>query len=116
MTLSETNSPHLIQLVTKDLVEVSKTWSTFIPGVVVMSFYQYQYDRIVVELVKIPVSHRRQGYCGQILDEIIVIARAYNVEVWLQPSSSFGIEKNVLINMYEQYGFSLADDGWMKIK
>lgn len=103
-------------LIMKDLVEVNRTWNIFIPGSTVLTYFDRVHQRVIISLIRIPVPHRRQGYCGEILDEVIVIARAYSMEVWLQPSEDFGTDKNVLVDMYKSYGFSAVNESWMKIK
>jgi hypothetical protein len=100
--------------VTADLVEVMRTWNAFLPNLKLLCFYNEKTEHIVVELINIPISHRRQGICGQILDELTVIARGYGVEIWLEPVDVFGVSKQILSSMYMSYGFTWVNSKWMR--
>ena len=98
----------------KELIVFMGSWKSFLPGLTVLTHFDAKSNRIVLELIIVPVSHRRQGICGDVLDELTDIARLYEVEIWLQPADLFGVPKKVLGDVYGMYGFSWVDLEWMK--
>jgi hypothetical protein len=96
------------------LLEVMKTWRDYKDGITLLCFYNPKTSHIVIELIRIPVALRRQGLCGDILDEIKIIASAYEKEIWLEPVDFFGTSIKVLSDMYTSYGFRWVDKQWMK--
>lgn len=100
----------------EELVALMKSWRDAVPGLVLLCFYNPKTKHIVVELISIPVSKRRQGICGEVLDELTDIARLYDVEIWLEPDDAFGTPKQILSKMYQSYGFSWVDAHWMRKK
>ena len=107
-------SEKLTNKINADLIEVMKSWKEFQPKASLLCFYNPDTKHIVIELIFIPVSLRRQGICGQMIDEITDVARGYGIEIWLEPNDSFGVSKSILSDMYMQYGFSWVDKHWMK--
>lgn len=97
-----------------DLLKAMKTWKEFLPEATLLCFYNEKTKHIVIELIFIPASKRRQGICGQMIDEVVEIARGHDVEVWLEPNDGFGVSKQTLASIYKQYGFSWVDTHWMK--
>lgn len=110
------NEKNNIQQVNIDLIKFMQSWTVYIFRLQLLCFYSIRKQHIVVELIKIPVSHRRQGICGQILEELTNIAEGYGLEIWLEPSDNFGVTKNVLSDIYESYGFKWVDECWMHKK
>lgn len=91
-----------------------KTWKSFVKGLQFLCFYNDKADRIVIELIIVPVALRRQGFCGQILNEVADIADLYGVEIWIEPVDFFGLSKPLLGSIYRQYGFEWVDTHWMR--
>lgn len=68
----------------------------------------FEDDVIVIDLIAVPVSLRRQGIATQILDEYIAVADGWGVKLMLEASTDFSTPRLALHNLYSQAGFTLS--------
>lgn len=96
----------------EDVAAIRKEASLYGAGVTVHTHIENQESQpvIIIDLIAVPVTMRRQGVASRILGEFTDVSDAWGVPLMLEASTDFGTPRLALHQLYTSAGFVLAGE------